>query len=73
MTGEELRAARRALGERWGLGRPLTMGEMQRVCGLASPTSVRDYESGKIEIRGPLAMLVTLYLRGALPPEEVRP
>lgn len=73
MTGPELRAARRTLGVAWGLNRPLHMGEMARACGLMSVTALRDYESGKSVIRGPLAMLVTIYLGGALPPEEVRP
>ncbi len=73
MTGPELRKARYKLGAAWGLDRPLNMGEMARACGLASVTALRDYETGKSQIKGPLAMLVTVYLAGALPPEAVRP
>lgn len=72
MTGAEMRAARAALGHLWGYGRPLKMTELGRACGLggADPgQSIRDYERGTTRIGGPLAMLVTLYLRGMLPPD----
>ena len=46
MTGDELRAARRTLGELWGLGRPLRRTELGRLLGLrgalASVTTCRD-------------------------------
>lgn len=72
MTGEELRAAREALGFAWGKGRPLTMLEMGRACGLkGGGNGIRDYERGKTVIRGPLAILVSLYLRGEVPPEGI--
>lgn len=73
MTGPELRKARHTLGHAWGLGRPVNMGEMARACGLASVTALRDYESGKSQIRGPLAKVVRLYLAGREPLPEDRP
>ena len=72
MTGDDLRNARAALGELWGLGRPLKMSELGRALGLggADPgQSIRDYERGTTKISGPIRNLVTLYLRGVLPPD----
>ena len=70
MTGDELRAARRTLGEAWGLGRPLHMSELGRVLGLTGRDpgqSVGDYESGKTRISGPLALAIELMLAGGRP------
>lgn len=74
MTGAQLRDARAALGEAWGLGRPLKMAEMARACGLGGRdpgATVRDYEDGKTKISGPLSKLVRAYLNGYRPPEGV--
>lgn len=72
MTGEELRNARAALGQMWGLGRPLKMSEMGRALGLGGRDpgeSIRDYERGKTTISGPVDRLVRVYLGGVLPPD----
>lgn len=70
MSGHDVRAARGALGELWGLGRPLTMRQMGRALRLTGRNigaSVRDYERGRTEVSGPLSALIELYLRGAAP------
>lgn len=72
MTGDELYAARRALGEMWGLGRPLHASELGRVLRLGGKEpgeSIRDYERGKTRISGPMSVAVEMMLRGALPPD----
>lgn len=74
MTPDKMRNARATLGELWGLGRPLHMAEMGRALGLGGRDpgeSIRDYERGTTKISGPIARLVTLYLRGVLPPDGV--
>lgn len=68
MNGVELRNARRALGEMWGLGRPLTMLEMAqalRLGGSKPAAAIRDYESGKKPISGPIWTALELMLGGA--------
>lgn len=70
MTGDEMRDARRTLGEAWRLGRPLTMTELGQVLGLAGEdpgATVRDYERGKKPISGPLALALELLLAGGRP------
>lgn len=70
MTGTELRDARGALGELWGLGRPLQMVELGRLLGLGGRdkgASIRDYERGKTSISGPMALAIELMLSGARP------
>lgn len=70
MNGVELRNARRTLGEMWGLGRPLTMLEMAqvlRLTGSDSAATIRDYESGKKPVSGPISAAVGLMLDGARP------
>lgn len=72
MTGDELYAARRTLGEMWGLGRPLHASELGRVLRLGGTDrgeSIRDYERGKTKIGGPLSVAVEMMLKGALPPD----
>lgn len=67
MTAEELYAARRTLGETWGLGRPLTLEEMARILRLSGRdpgASLRDYERRKTTISGPLSLAVELLLAG---------
>lgn len=73
MTGPEIADAREKLGQRWGLGRGLTALEMSRALGL-SPTNgddhVKNMEKEKTKVSGPIAVLVKLYLDGAVPPVE---
>ena len=70
----ELYAARRTLGEMWGLGRPLRASEMGRVLRLGGRdpgASIRDYERGKTKISGPLSVAVEMMLAGAKPPDGI--
>lgn len=72
MTPDQLRNARAALGEMWGLGRPLHMSELGRALRLAGKDpgqSVRDYERGTTKISGPVSVCVEMWLRGSLPPD----
>ncbi|MDP2214986.1 hypothetical protein [Phenylobacterium sp.] len=74
MTGAEIRDARDTLGKAWGLGRPLKMAEMARACRLGGRdpgATIRDYETGKTKISGPLSLVVELYLAGVRPPEGI--
>lgn len=73
MTGDELRQARGAIGEMWGLDRPLTMAEMGRALGLrgADPgATVRDYERGHTPISGPIEVAVNAMLAGYAPQKK---
>ena len=57
MTPDELHAARRSLGELWGLKRPLRASELGRALRLGGRDpgeSIRDYERGKTRISGPI-------------------
>jgi hypothetical protein len=70
MTGSELHKAREILGQRWGLGRPLKMSELGRALRLAGRDpgeSIRDYESGKTPISGPISVAVEGWLDGGMP------
>lgn len=70
MTGEELRTARAALGVLWGLGRSLKAAELGRVLRLGGRDpgeSIRDYESGKTAIGGPISAAIEMMLDGARP------
>lgn len=70
MTGEQVREARAALGQLWGLGRPLHMSELGRVLGLGGRDpgeSIHDYERGKTRVSGPMALALELMLAGARP------
>jgi len=74
MTPAQLRDARARLGDMWNLGRPLRASEMGRALGLSGRDpgqSVLDYESGKATISGTGAILVRVYLNGALPPDGI--
>lgn len=71
MTPESLYNARRALGELWGLGRPLKASELGRALRLGGRDpgeSIRDYERGKTRISGPMSVAVEMMLAGAKPP-----
>jgi hypothetical protein len=74
MIGHELCEARRALGEKWGLGRPLTpleMGRLLRLAGNDPGASILDYERGRSRISGPMSVAVAMMLDGAVPPDGV--
>jgi hypothetical protein len=63
MTGDELRAARRTLGEMWGLGRPLHAAELGRLLNLRGPDpgqSVLDWE--RTGPTGPAAIAIELMI-----------
>lgn len=64
MTGDEFRDARRSLGERWGLGRPLHAAEMGRLLGLKAQRDpgeqVLKWE--RTEPTGPASIAVELML-----------
>ena len=71
MTPDQLHAARRTLGELWGLGRPLKASELGRALRLGGRDpgeSIRDYERGKTRISGPMSVAVEMMLAGAKPP-----
>lgn len=64
MTGDELRAARRIIGERLGLGRPLHMSELGRALKLKGRdpgASIRDMEA-RDEVTGPVETAVRYML-----------
>ena len=70
MTGHELQAARRTLGERWK-GRPLHLEEMARVLRLSGKDpggTLREYES-RDQVSGPISPVVDMLLAGAEPPD----
>lgn len=75
MTAEEVSAARVRLGEMWAEdGRPLSAAELARALGLSpkhGSDHVRNMESGKSAVSGPIAYLLRLYLRGEQPPDGV--
>lgn len=74
MTGPDLRAARAALGNMWGKGRPLRMAEIGRALRLGPKDpgeSIRDYERGDTRISGPISVAVEMMLKGALPPDGI--
>jgi len=74
MTSDQMRQARKTLGELWGFGRPLHASELGRALrmGPADPgQSIRDYETGKTKISGPVSACVEMMLGGALPPDVI--
>jgi hypothetical protein len=71
MTGDEVRAARKALGEKWGFDRPLHKSELGRACRLRGRdpgATVKEWEE-KGTINGPASVCIDLFLAGALPPD----
>lgn len=75
MNAEDVTVARVKLGEMWTEdGRMLSASELARALGLSprhGSDHVRNMESGKSAVSGPIAYLLTLYLRGERPPEGV--
>ena len=70
MTPHDIRDARRILGERWGLGGPLTTSQMARVLrlqGRSADASVLDWESGRREPSGPVTLAIELMVGGGRP------
>lgn len=68
MTGDEIHAARRTLGEMWGLGRPLRMSELGRLLRLSSDRpseTVRTWEQRGPT--GPVQCAIEAWLDGARP------
>lgn len=74
VTGDELYAARRTLGELWGKGRPLHVSELGRALRLGGQDpgdSIRDYERGKTRISGPISVAIEMMLAGSPPPDGI--
>lgn len=64
----ELEAARRTLGERWDLGRPVSVMEMASMLGIAQKDSYLKMESDPSKVTGPVSTAVRAFLRGYRPP-----
>jgi hypothetical protein len=74
VTSEDLLAARKTLGFRWGYGRGLHASEMGRALGLSGRDPgrlVRLYERDINQMPRHVVMTVKLYLEGAYPPESL--
>jgi hypothetical protein len=72
MTGEEIRRARAALGELWGLERPLYASELARALRLRGRdpgATVLAWEAGT-PISGPVSVAIEMMLAGAKPPKD---
>lgn len=73
MTGEELRRARKALGDLWRLGRPVHAAELGRALRMAPSDpgeSIRLYEARRQDrVPGPVAVAVEMMLAGMQPPD----
>lgn len=74
MTPEEVRSARRILGEMWGMGRPLHAAELARALRLTGRDpglAVIRWERGEPRISGPAMTAVRAMLDGWRPPWSV--
>jgi hypothetical protein len=75
MTGDDIKAARVELGRLWKAGGGmLTAQEMARALGLSEKHGtdhVYNMEKGKSAVTGTIELLVRMYLRGAVPPDDV--
>lgn len=67
MTGDQLRRARRALGETWGLGRAVSHLEMAEMLGLSSKDQYARLERQGERITGPISAAVRAWLGGSKP------
>lgn len=70
-NGNDIAEARRRLGRMWGLGRPLSYGELAQALRLKGADNARDYERGKATISGPLSLALELLLSGAPHPDAI--
>jgi len=75
MTGAEIYAARRTLGEMWGVGRPLSYLEVARALRLRTDgrqpgDAVRKWERGEGPT-GPASVAIEMMLAGAMPPDPL--
>jgi hypothetical protein len=75
MTGNDLRKARIALGELWGLERAVFATELGRALGNRARDPgelIRDYERARTQpIPWAIATAVQMMVRGALPPSGI--
>ncbi len=72
MTPDDIRDARRTLGELWGFGRDVSCAELGRSLRLGGKDpgeSVRDYERGKTKVSGPVSVAIEMMLAGMVPPD----
>lgn len=72
-TGIDIQRARVTLGTMWGLKRPLRKAELARILRIkvkrgANADAVRDWETGRRRISGPVSVAIELMLAGARPP-----
>lgn len=73
MTGNDLRNARAALGDMWGLERPLHMSELARALRLQGRdpgATIRDWER-RGGPTGPASVAIEMMLAGATPPDAI--
>lgn len=78
MTPADLKAARKKLGQLYGLDRAVLsdeMGRLLRLSGKDPGQAVHDYERGKTTISGPISLCIDLLLEGGwrnhpIPPAE---
>lgn len=71
MTPDDMRKARAALGDLYGLARPLTcaeLGRLLRLGGRDPGRTVTRWETGATPIRATAVLAVEMMLAGALPP-----
>jgi hypothetical protein len=71
MTGDQIRKARKTLGDMWGLDRPLRaaeVGRLLRLKGRDPGATVLDWETGKTPVTGPVSVAIEMMLAGAKPP-----
>lgn len=74
MTGDDIKNARRLLGDMWGVGRPLTLAELARALRLRGGKpgeAVRKWENGSTEISGPASACIDMMLKGAMPADDL--
>ena len=74
MTGSDIEAAKKALGEIWGLSRPLHNFELARALRLGGRDpgrSVQDWITDKTRVTGPVQVAIGMMLDGAKPPDPL--
>lgn len=68
MRSAELVLARRILGDRWGLGGPVSQEEMAAMLGIIDRQNYARYERMGCEATGPISTAVRAMLAGYKPP-----